>query len=329
MKNPMEIIQRSPDLNQGDNFEDLKNEYSESKRENKTIEIAGLGKLEYVESIINFPENIIRETGGVKGYIRKKISLKDIEALGLSKANVQEIYSTLTDGNFPMKTHNHTFNFYGGHGNQAHEQFARERMLLQQISVSDSISEDGQEIVKYFPPTHLNRNILISVDQNTNQVKEVYNINDENWLREKGLKKDPDSYMVTPLGTGLCVSTKQENPDVKYYPSSNYKFFGFSTKNKAYVNYLDKAKNVYMELFEQLKTSPSYKTNSGEYFEESLKNLEDIHTKMEGFDGDDTWHHPRIPLVINKNGVPNLRWCHSSYASIPTEKSLNIIEMIT
>jgi hypothetical protein len=44
----------------------------------KKIDIPGVGEIEYTEKRIMFPEKIVQETGGVKGYVRKMVSWKDL-----------------------------------------------------------------------------------------------------------------------------------------------------------------------------------------------------------------------------------------------------------
>ncbi|MBU4338793.1 hypothetical protein KKD57_04530 [Patescibacteria group bacterium] len=54
-------------------------EEREKEKDNiKKINIPGFKEIEYTEKVINFPKNIIEETGGVEGYVRKTISWNEL-----------------------------------------------------------------------------------------------------------------------------------------------------------------------------------------------------------------------------------------------------------
>jgi len=44
----------------------------------KKIDIPGVGEIEYTEKVVMFPEKIVQETGGVKGYVRKMVSWEEL-----------------------------------------------------------------------------------------------------------------------------------------------------------------------------------------------------------------------------------------------------------
>lgn len=99
-------------------------------------------------------------------------------------------------------------------------------------------------------------------------------------------------------------------------------FSGFSIKNKAFKEYLEKVKIVLETLpVETIKKEPSeISLGTIDYFLQSRDHT-DIHT--------DHLEHPAIPIIQGYPNIPDLRWCHASYMSIPTKNGLNILEFIT
>lgn len=62
------------------------NETKDNGKVEKTIEIPGIGEIKYIEKTIHFPERFVKETDGVKGYIKKTINWDDLyNTIGISK----------------------------------------------------------------------------------------------------------------------------------------------------------------------------------------------------------------------------------------------------
>ena len=349
---------------------------SEGRSQRKTIESPGVGNLEYVEETIYFSQDIVEKTGGVKGYIKKKIdwqnlgsllvssqdpaevdslnealkrngnSTNDEELQGKEKelmaewlkesslkpgSKMAEVYKALTDGDFPNDMMTHRLGFYGD--TQDEKDFVKDKFLLQQISFSESQSEDGEKVKKYKPMTpigSLRGQLFLLVDNETGKIEDTdIDSSYEQELRKGEILQEDGQYtIISPPGSGFSLSNKEDSYTYKPQGPTDM-FFGFSQKNKAYMKYLEGMKNFYTELQPQLENLSQYDSRYKDYFDECVKNLEGTHTHMEGYRDNENWTHPKIPLVINNDKVPNLRWCHATYASIPTNKNLNIIEMIS
>jgi len=68
------------------NDEKFFNETKDNEKVEKTIEIPGIGEIKYTEKTIYFPERFVKETDGVKGYIKKTIKWEDLyNTIGISK----------------------------------------------------------------------------------------------------------------------------------------------------------------------------------------------------------------------------------------------------
>lgn len=77
--------------------DDLSGQESEDRKEKdgavkKKIDIPGVGEIEYTEKKIMFPEKIVQETGGVKGYVRKMVSWDELARFwGMQPEEFQKI----------------------------------------------------------------------------------------------------------------------------------------------------------------------------------------------------------------------------------------------
>ena len=64
----------------------------------KKIDIPGVGEIEYTEKVIMFPEKIVQETGGVKGYVRKMVSWEELLRFwGMDKDEWGNLLRNLSD----------------------------------------------------------------------------------------------------------------------------------------------------------------------------------------------------------------------------------------
>lgn len=99
-------------------------------------------------------------------------------------------------------------------------------------------------------------------------------------------------------------------------------FSGFSIKNKAFKEYLEKVKILLENLPEKTKEKmPSQINVSLKTVNYFLYNEDHVYSEH--------LEHPAIPIVQGYPNIPDLRWCHASYMSIPTKNGLNILEFIT
>ncbi|OHA53352.1 MAG: hypothetical protein A2Z62_02585 [Candidatus Terrybacteria bacterium RIFCSPLOWO2_02_42_20] len=286
----------------------------------KIIEIPELERISFFEKQVLFSKNIIEDTGGVKGYIRKFIQWDELTRV-LSKGKLssdkilkiknkeertpkeQKIYdslavdnevinnflSTFTDGDFPTKTANHVFcGVYGQFSkSESLKKFTTDRILLQKIKLLERIE-------------------IQQVDIRSGKIKNEF-FQDKNPDMLNLTKKNV--YYRTAYG-GLSVSKRGDFWYLSVpYKITNAVIFGFGLKNKAFQNYLEKAK-FYVE---------------NEYSSEEYSSIEYLTGRKNYLNRE----HPVIPIMVKHPDVTELRWCHADYASIPTKKGLNILEMIT
>ena len=113
------------------------------------INIPEIGEIEYFEKTVMFPDRIVEETGGVMGYIRKRIDekflnnvteqeKKDYGASFVKNKTLISAIREITKGNFPDKIFNHVFEGYSSHPD-AISVFKEERLMLQEIASSKSL----------------------------------------------------------------------------------------------------------------------------------------------------------------------------------------------
>jgi hypothetical protein len=326
---------------------------SESGVKKKIVEIPGIGEIEYQEKTVMFPEKIVQETGGVKGYIRKivlkenlneflstdKRIEKDGKEIEDTKSKyfflLEKLWEALTNGNFPDKTFNHIF--YAAWGGSVEdrehdrEAFFRNRIILQKIFNIETPKEKGGA------SDNNSMNYLFPFTKKGNKPTEIYRPfrNNEEELREIILNKkiQKEYYFLSRPGSGGLSVGFQGNLWNGWHSESHKQIiFGFGLKNKVFQEYLENISRFYSS--ETIKEG--LKAYSKDDIDERIEHTKYSISKLMGrkFQGSRPWSgssedHPRIPMVINYPGITRLRWCHADYASIPTKKGLNILETIT
>lgn len=165
-----------------------------------------------------------------------------------------------------------------------------------------------------------------------NQIKKDYKSRIINFFSNKELFFMADGSAGGEMGRtrGLSVwnlGTPEGNGmDIGYNYSLDKMMFGFGRKNKAFTNYLKKVKDIYK------------KNKVGHTKWQHLQSLleiplDEVRKNAQRKLKDDTEYwgivHPSIPIVLNRPDIHELRWCHADYASIPTKRGWNIIEMVT
>lgn len=292
----------------------------------KVAEIPGLGEISFFEKQVLFSNDVIKDTGGVKGYIRKLIQWDELTRV-LSKGKVSQdkilkiknnkeptaeeirVYSSpnvedevtnnflsiFTDGNFPTKTANHVFaGVYGSFDKpESLKKFIIDRMLLQKIKLLERIK-------------------IQKVDIHSGKIKDEFFQNEN----PNALNLTQKNVYYRTAYSGLSLSKRGAFWSLSTpYQIKKHIIFGFGLKNKAFQDYLEKTK-LYVANEHGFSNVPN-EYSSIEY----LTGRKDDLIKSD--------QHPAIPIIVKHPDVPELRWCHADYASIPTKKGLNILEMIT
>ena len=115
--------------------------------------------------------------------------------------------------------------------------------------------------------------------------------------------------------------------------------FGFDTQNIVFKNYMEKVKSLYEELaavlVEKSKAVHLYYEIENICYILGLDFPKEkyISSATEQYSGVENFpcrvENYCIPIILNHPKIKPLRWCYASYASIPTHKGWNIIEMET
>ncbi len=360
----------------------------------KTIEVPEVGRIEYYEHKVNFPEKIVEDTGGVQGYVRKTIlweelskKLLQINSHGTKKLlktydkieeiktkrgkikrkihdiiteeeNRDELYTsankienletdlyetykkanlrdentmktieTLTDDNFIKKTFNHRFSWTSAvNRDKTMKYLVKDKLLLQKIFDQTKQKEYGKKCgdggcVPY------------------PRIK--YTFNNQNQLIDLTGNPEEESYSILP--TALSTSPRGYVWELDHKNDVNIALnivFGFGNKNKAFHHYLTKIKKLYDEILPQIRKKEIMACEGISHNEiltnRDISNYKDYINEYLGGVGvhyeigsNSEYHHPIIPIISNHPDIPELRWCHADYASIPTKKGLNLIEMVS
>jgi hypothetical protein len=75
------VAEKRPPEVGGEFFDDDETKEKAESTEKKKINVSEIGEIEYLERRVMFPEKIVAETGGVKGYIRKTIPWEEIKRI--------------------------------------------------------------------------------------------------------------------------------------------------------------------------------------------------------------------------------------------------------
>jgi|GEM_PF-2254240 len=91
-ENIVEIPEVSEEILGAEAHDDVARDVEKGGWEKKKIEIPGVGEIEYLEKYVAFPEKVVQETGGVKGYVRKMVSWEKLaKYLGISVEELKKI----------------------------------------------------------------------------------------------------------------------------------------------------------------------------------------------------------------------------------------------
>ncbi len=261
--------------------------------------------------------------------------------------------------NFISKTNIHQMNRNSYIPND--EESFEKKMLLQRIfdpglCLSESLeSENHDDFMnrKYqsFSGEYFNifsvKDLKIVDDKKSYEIFKKFGNNSRNLLL---YLKDNSMFLEPIVGNysfnGLSVSNEGfwgGGGDSNNYTGTR-SFLGFSNDNKAYLKYLNSCNELYKKLLEANINNDDFKdqdynvvkdfkyrgikTQMNYPYRNSTTNLDDlIETGKSDASINDIQSHPVIPVIINHPDIPDLRWCHSSYAYIPSKNGINIIQM--
>lgn len=311
-----------PEQNMEDEFKMQHKDEESKNQENAVITNSELG-ISYKETIINLPLHRQKEVG-IKRIRRKEIlshpdnlrgkysgyGMGRVDGYSLEVKN-WPIYDYLTDGRFTsFKTLNHQMfaDVTAKRREQLLEKFNKETLYFQKCERSLDVSygpstwsADGNLDVPVFFFGNKNKTFVNYLETMFNNNDVVHYLTKEipgAWsIGDLKLIEDRNSWLyfriIGPNGVG--------RPDFKYNPDKT------SPKTKEIIKLLEE-KNV-------------------KVFESKLgKTLDVFRLLLNGesfYSGDG---HTSIPKLSNANAnMPDLRWCHSEFAIIPTRNSLNVL----
>lgn len=257
--------------------------------------------------------------------------------------------------NFISKTNIHKMNSHGRFPNDK-ENFEKKMLLqrvfdpdlcLSKLLKSENYEDFRERIFTVFGCKHFNifstKDLKIVDDEKSYEIFKKYGTNSEKLLE---YLKDNSMFLEPIVGNysynGLSVSNEGFwGCDRNSYDYRGTKsFFGFSNDNKAYLKYLNSCSDLYKKLlkanisnddFEKYSKDSKYrgiKAQMGYPFLDDNSNLDDFIEKGKCYEIENSdQRHPIIPVIINHPDIPDLRWCHSSYAFIPSKNGMNIIKM--
>jgi len=301
------------------------------------------------ETKIEFPDYIVEDTGGVTGYIRKQIDWERVlvgpdSNLSLQKERkfIKSAWRELSSGRFPDNTFNHSV-FSGK------QRMASKKMVLQKLHnpetplnlFHEGIMDDGLQASKTYEFRRTSDNSyldelespkynfyrkkkkFIKKHKGFEKRKENEKRPEELWKKiAKEVGKDFGSHVeriksddAYGIALGLSVSKKGFNYSM-HYANKDSLIFGFSSSNDAFKKTLEAT----LDLYDDIESSHRIRKSLESLIED--KNLAQYTKKRRSPD----YNHPVIPVLINHPQTPQLRWCHASYAYIPTEKSFNLLE---
>jgi len=126
------------------------------------------------------------------------------------------------------------------------------------------------------------------------------------------------SVNLSVMNGGIWVGANYRSTDSAMLFNHVYPTFAFSRKNTAFVRYL----NAFIKNTDHRRFSKKERL-WGRYLAELDPDI------RQGPDEQYSEEHPFIPTILAHPDIPEPRWCHSTYAYIPTSKNLNICEMIS
>ena len=352
----------------------------------KKIEIPGFGEIEYTEKTVMFPEHLVRETDGVRGYKRKIVKwdqfrklinapfdLEEGAFMNQLRKEIPKILEFMTDGQFIKQTFNHTF---GGHwdlqsnGQKLNQEdhLKNKKIIFQKIADLDLVEKgagnfsyiilshednkliDPLEFIKTLDlPSQIKEKIMNRA-KNPHQNKDLdaigntfgaYLFRDLTSEEKQMVMEDIKKQKVCLLSLfGLSLENRGKLWGNKFFQP----IFGFGRRNKVINKYYKNCKkpvcNVERNELKTIQSKSGIMTyNLDKYAilaEDFLRQMASDKSDEEAMDTAEDHcksisygNHIHMPIVLNHPNIPELRWCHADYASIPTNKGLNILEMIT
>ncbi|MFA7252557.1 MAG: hypothetical protein WC027_01750 [Candidatus Paceibacterota bacterium] len=339
------------------------------------------------EKLVKFPERLIKETGGVEGYLRKELTWKEIndifsqilsineikeiielyienldknfsldedivnfrklnsidslesfdnyhtmiyfirnnilkadhyvryknKSLDELEENIWKIISTLKNiidilGNSFFKKENiHVMSLYHGPG---FESFS-DKILMQKIfdpEVGEAVRSDGTKDYGY--------TVFSSIGPN-GEISEIDRIVSDDPGDYKKLQTYIEDGNFLIHGFGLSVQKggiwnldRDKSSPLSVFDNFNRPMFGFSEGNATYNRYIESVKKLFDQQDGVLKKAVVASPDNPFYFKTNPP-------------------HPLIPIVISHPNIPDLRWCNSSHAYIPTKNGISVLKMIS
>lgn len=192
--------------------------------------------------------------------------------------------------------------------------------------------QEGLELRKFFIEKPSKRDFIKNeelkekfTEKSLSDINEQFEFFDSLLNQVKDQKGNLSLFMLGPAGLH-CQNKDASGEDGLGWGSptriNDNIFSGFSIKNKAFKEYLEKVKILLENLPKETKEKMSSRINislkSVNYF---LQNEDHVYSEA--------LEHPAIPIIQGYPDIADLRWCHASYMSIPTKNGLNILEFIT
>ena len=325
-----------------DKFNDAKKRYEEWKRKRDNDELTKEDREKYKKQ---------RE----KAFDLEKTKEEIEEKLYSTLFRPGSVLERLTNDKFLKKTANHVKNVYSGMDNNK-EQFTKNKLYLQKLFDPDTLSEHLERDEKVY--MHSNSLTVRSVHSNK-VLSEISKQEKPDKLadfpdtfgsskisvRKAGNKEDvidalqyiknsDDFYFESDWSIrgyhggrsrGLSVEKRggywwNDSPHRSRLPNMDDVIFGFGPWNEAFVEYLNEIK----ELREQVSLSDD---EVDEFTNKNIKHL--LNPEVESYGGPFEDYHPHIPVYNSHPDIPSLRWCHASYAYLPTDRGFNVLEFIS
>ena len=312
----------------------------QNRRELETTnEINSVQSLRHFQRMISYAESVLYsgDYGSnieVKAKFKNKLGEEKWKELSetMLKAGelLRKIIDTLGD-NFMDKTNVHAMQGVWSLPQKEADEAFKQKMLLQSIF-------DPVEIEHIFKDPESRRDVwynIYSVQSPSDTLNESVELpktakNANDYRMEL---KDKSIFLLADRGlsvsnNGFWSCDGREDDRLSSY--CQRPFFGFGKENKAYVNYLKACLSVIESIKLKIPAYHSrYKNPQWERLNVYTESIRDILSRGHSSATGGESPHPMIPIIIGHPDIPELKWCHSSYAYIPTKNGMNVCKMLS
>lgn len=142
------------------------------------------------------------------------------------------------------------------------------------------------------------------------------------------LSKNNFALLTDQGGLNVMHRTFWRDYQIPFMPS-----FGFEPSENLFKKYLDEVDLIYKNLpdgviCDDLRESVKHILYSPDSdYEKIGKDVKFKHINIQHKMSKGVGFHHMLPILINSDTVPDLRWGYASYATIPTEESLNLLHI--